>query len=53
MLRMFTQNFYNLTNFLGDVTIGTWKEVCIRYHIDCLICLESHIFPFMMHPQAP
>jgi hypothetical protein len=32
---MFTQNFYNVSNFPYDIAITTWKEVCIRYHVDC------------------
>jgi hypothetical protein len=31
---MFIQNFYNVSNFLYDVAIATWKEVCIRHHAD-------------------
>jgi len=33
--RMFTQNFYNVSNFPYDAAIVAWKEVCIRYHPDC------------------
>jgi transcriptional antiterminator len=34
-VRMFTHNFYNVNNFPYDAAITTWKEVCIRYHVDC------------------
>jgi hypothetical protein len=33
-VRMFTHNFYNVSNFPYDAAIATWKEVCIRYHIN-------------------
>jgi hypothetical protein len=34
-VRMFTQNFNNANNFLYDAVITTWKEVYIRYYVDC------------------
>jgi hypothetical protein len=33
-VRMFTHNFYNVSNFPYDASIATWKEVCIRYHVN-------------------
>ncbi len=31
---MFTHNFYTISIFFNEVTIITWKKVCIKYHVD-------------------
>ncbi len=40
-VRMFTHNFYNVSNFPYDASIATWKEVCIRYHVNSLVFFFS------------
>jgi hypothetical protein len=34
-VHMFIHNFYNVSNFPYDTSIGTWNEVCIKYHAIC------------------
>ncbi len=29
-----THNFYTISIFFNEVTIITWKKVCIKYHVD-------------------
>jgi hypothetical protein len=33
-VHMFTHNFYNVSKFPYYASIATWKEVCIRYHVN-------------------
>lgn len=38
---MSTHNFYTISNVLYNATIVTWKELCIKYHVNGYVYLKS------------